>query len=225
MAGLFVGRQRSSSTCCLMRGSKSPRLLAWCSSCPPISSSFTGHSATRSINFMGNRRTAFRCLPGMSSTGRRFAPATRMRTTRSDLIQRRLSHSSERSRRTRSASGPNVECACEDLDQTDWHIKPPTPNLLEQNRGETPSASAPQARHPGELLCNEVARAPAETRAWVGGGADMPEARDLSRVPGSRRQRAPEEVLVEFCGPAVRVASHRVGVVGAEDAPGTDVAG
>src|SRR5262249_40183074 len=122
-----------------------------------------------------------------------------MRTTRSDLIQRRLSHSSERSRRTRSASGPNVECACEDLDQTDWHIKPPTPNLLEQSRGETRSASAPQARHPGELLCNEVARAPAETRTWVAGGAEGPGAGDLGGVRGGRRQRAPEEVLVEFC--------------------------
>src|SRR5215510_3536375 len=101
-----------------------------------------------------------------------------MRTTRSDLIQRRRSHSSERSRRTRSASGPHVGCACEDLDQKDWNITPPTPNLSEQSRGETRSASAPQARHPGELLCNEVARAPAETRAWVGGGADMPEARE-----------------------------------------------
>jgi hypothetical protein len=36
------------------------------------------------------------------------------------------------------------------------------------SREETRSASAQQARHPGELLRNEVARAAAETRAgWV----------------------------------------------------------
>src|SRR5262249_61219289 len=85
---------------------------------------------------------------------------------------------------------------------------------------EARSASAQQARHPGELLRNEVARAAAEARARVGGGADVPEVRDLSRVPGSRRQRAPEEVLGEFCGAAVRVASHRIGVVGDQVARG-----
>ena len=81
----------------------------------------------------------------------------------------------------------------------------------------------PQARHPGELLRNEVARAAAEARAWMGGGADVPEVEDLRSVPGSRRQRAPEEVLVEFCGAAVRIASHRIGVVGDEVARGDDV--
>src|SRR5262245_10913670 len=75
-------------------------------------------------------------------------------------------------------------------------------------------ALAPDPRHPGELLRNEVAGAAAEARAWVGGGADVPEAWDLSRVPGSRRQRAPKEVLVELCRAAVRVAGHRIGVVG-----------
>jgi hypothetical protein len=95
---------------------------------------------------------------------------------------------------------------------------------------ETRSASAQQARHrtegavnvtlAGELLRSEVARAAAEARAWVGGGADVPEAGDLGRVPGSRRQRAPEEVLVELCGAAVRIAGHRIGVVGDEVARG-----
>src|SRR5262249_13238331 len=37
-----------------------------------------------------------------------------MRTTRSDLIQRRLSHSSAGSRQTRSASRPSPECECEE---------------------------------------------------------------------------------------------------------------
>src|SRR5262245_37626276 len=78
---------------------------------------------------------------------------------------------------------------------------------------------------PGELLRNEVTRAAAEAGAGVGGGADVPEARDLSSVPGGRWQWAPEEVLVEFCGAAVRVAGHRIGVVGDEVARGDDVDG
>src|SRR5262245_56592037 len=58
-------------------GSKSPKLLAWCSRCRPTSRSFTGHSAKRLINFTGNRRIAFRCLPGTPSTGTgRFAAPT-----------------------------------------------------------------------------------------------------------------------------------------------------
>src|SRR5262249_29435592 len=85
---------------------------------------------------------------------------------------------------------------------------------------EPKSASPQQARHAGELLRNEVARAAAEARAWVGRGPDMPEARDLSKVPGSRGQRAPEEVLVEFCGATVWVASQRIGVVSDEVARG-----
>jgi len=51
----------------------------------------------------------------------------------------------------------------------------------------------------------------------------VPEVRDLRSVPGSSRQRAPEEVLVEFCGAAIRVASHRIGVVGDEVARSDDV--
>src|SRR6516164_7021855 len=134
-----------------------------------------------------------------------------MRTTRSDLIQRRLSHSCVRSRQTRSASGPYY---CEDLRPAGLEHQPSTPNLSERTGEEKRSASAQQVRHPGELLCNEVARAAAEARARVGGGADVPEARDLSSVPGSRGQRAPEEALVELRGATVRVASHRIGVVG-----------
>ena len=72
------------------------------------------------------------------------------------------------------------------------------------------SVSAQQARHPGELLRNEVARAASEARPRVGGGADVPKVSDLSSVLGGCRQRAPEEVLVELCGTAVWVASHRI---------------
>src|SRR5205823_5468845 len=58
-----------------------------------------------------------------------------------------------------------------------------------------------------QLGCDERAGAAAEARARVGGRADVPYALDGCLVRG-----APEEVLVECEGAAVRVALHEVHV-------------
>ena len=47
------------------------------------------------------------------------------------------------------------------------------------------------------MLRHERAGAGAEAGAWMGAGADLPQPPDRGRVPRARRERPPEQVLVE----------------------------